>query len=245
MDCWIRNGIQYKKSLPTKRKWCLSSSFTRGAFPFTSGSPSTNGCLHTSFTSGWTSASTDSTATLLAQVSSTFRPPAKNDSWWVIHFTTGTISVKVSEIPQQQEKGSMAAITFMGTYFHKASGISKQFESDCLFTELIVFMTLIHSTHVKSTLWPTLACWIEPMWVLLGMVRTYTPWWFLLDVIFHFCPPIGTIKTMAFHLSTSWSLLGPWFSVFPDNSEAGSTVQKHVWFYWDHGFIIQAPHGYY
>ena len=156
MDCWIRNGIQYEKSLPTKRKWCLSSSFTRGAFPFTSGSPSTNGCLHTSFTSGWTSASTDSTATLLAQVSAIFRPPAKNDSWRVIHFTAGTLSVKVSEISQRQEKGALAAITFMATHFHKASGILQQFESDCLFIQLIVFMTLFHSTHtIKSTLWPT------------------------------------------------------------------------------------------
>ena len=89
----------------------------------------------------------------------------------------------------------------------------------------------------------TLACWIEPTWVLLGMVWTYTPWWFLLDVIFHFCPPMGTIKTMVFHLSTSWVLLGPWFSVFPENSQAGSTVQKHVWYYWDHGFSFKHPMG--
>ena len=45
---------------------------------------------------------------------------------------------------------------------------------------------------------------------------------FLLDVIFHFCPPMGTIKTMVFHLSTSWVKLGPWLSVFPENSQAGS-----------------------
>ena len=89
----------------------------------------------------------------------------------------------------------------------------------------------------------TLACWIEPTWVLLGMVWTYTPWWFLLDMIFHFCPPMGTIKTMVFHLSTSWVLLGPWFSVFPENSQAGSTVQKHVWYYWDHGFSFKHPMG--
>ena len=63
------------------------------------------------------------------------------------------------------------------------------------------------------------------------MVWTYAPWWFLLEVIFHFCPPMGTIKTMVFHLSTSWVLLGPWFSVFPENLQAGSTVQKHVWYY--------------
>ena len=75
------------------------------------------------------------------------------------------------------------------------------------------------------------------------MVWTYTPWCFLLDVIFHFCPPMGTIKTMAFHLSTSWVLLGPWFSVFPENSQAGSTVQKHVWYYWDHGFSFKHPMG--
>ena len=69
---------------------------------------------------------------------------------------------------------------------------------------------------------PTLACWIEPTWVLLAIVLTYTPWWFLLDVIFYyFCPLMGTIKTMVFHLSTS---LGPWFSVFPENSQGGSTV---------------------
>ena len=48
---------------------------------------------------------------------------------------------------------------------------------------------------------------------------------------FHFCPPMGTIKTMVFHLSTLWVLLGPWFSVFPENSQAGSTVHKHVWYY--------------
>ena len=66
---------------------------------------------------------------------------------------------------------------------------------------------------------------------------------FLLDVIFHFCPPMGTIKTMVFHLSTSWVLLGPWFSVFPENSQAGSTVQKHVWYYWDHGFSFKHPMG--
>ena len=66
---------------------------------------------------------------------------------------------------------------------------------------------------------------------------------FLLDVIFHFCPPMGTIKTMVFHLSTLWVLLGPWFSVFPENSQAGSTVQKHVWYYWDHGFSFKHPMG--
>ena len=48
---------------------------------------------------------------------------------------------------------------------------------------------------------------------------------------FSFCPPMGTIKTMVLHLSTSWVLLGPWFSVFPENSLAGSIGQKHVWFY--------------
>ena len=85
----------------------------------------------------------------------------------------------------------------------------------------------------------TLACWIEPAWVLLGMVLTYTPWWFLSDMIFHFCPPMGIIKTMVFHLSTSWVLLGPWFSNFPENSQAGSTVQKYVWYYWDHGFSFK------
>ena len=63
------------------------------------------------------------------------------------------------------------------------------------------------------------------------MVWAYTPWWFLLDVIFHFCPPMGTIKTMVFHLSTSWVLLEPWVSVFPEKLQAGSTVQKHVWYY--------------
>ena len=52
-----------------------------------------------------------------------------------------------------------------------------------------------------------------------------------LDLIFHFCPAMGTIKTMVSYLSTSWVLLGPWFSVFPENSQAGSTVQKHVWYY--------------
>ena len=62
-------------------------------------------------------------------------------------------------------------------------------------------------------------------------------------MIFHFCPPMVTIKTMVFHLSTSWVLLGPWFSVFPENSLAGSTVQKHVWYYWDHGFSFKHPMG--
>ena len=62
----------------------------------------------------------------------------------------------------------------------------------------------------------TLACWTVPTWVLLGMVWAYTPWWFLLDVIFHFCPPMGTIiKTMVFYLSIRWVLLGPWFSDYP------------------------------
>ena len=66
----------------------------------------------------------------------------------------------------------------------------------------------------------------------MGIIRNGVdlhPWWFLLDVIFHFCPPMGTIKTMVFDLGTSWVLLGPWFSVCPENSQAGSTVQKHVW----------------
>ena len=57
------------------------------------------------------------------------------------------------------------------------------------------------------------------------------PMVFLLEVIFHFCPPMGTIETMLFHLSTSWVLLGPWFSDFPENSQAGSTFQKYVWYY--------------
>ena len=52
----------------------------------------------------------------------------------------------------------------------------------------------------------------------LVMVSTYTPWWFLLDTIFHFCHPMDTIKTIAFHLSTSWVLFGPWFSIFPECS---------------------------
>ena len=71
-------------------------------------------------------------------------------------------------------------------------------------------------------------------WTHLGIIRNGVdlhPMGFLLDVIFHFCPPMGTFKTMVFHLSTSWVLLGPWFSVFPENSQAGSTVQKHVWYY--------------
>ena len=70
--------------------------------------------------------------------------------------------------------------------------------------------------HYQSL--PTLSCWIEPTWVLLWMVLTYTPWWFLLDTIFYFCYPMGTIKTMVFHLSTSWVLFGPWSSVFPESS---------------------------
>ena len=57
----------------------------------------------------------------------------------------------------------------------------------------------------------------------MGIIRNGVdlhPMGFLLDVIFHFCPPMGTIKTMVFHLSTLWVLLGPWFSVFPENSQA-------------------------
>ena len=50
--------------------------------------------------------------------------------------------------------------------------------------------------------WRILACWIEPTWVLLGMVWTYTPWCFSLDVIFHFCPSMGTI--FFFGLSKSY-----------------------------------------
>ena len=83
-------------------------------------------------------------------------------------------------------------------------------------------------------------------WTHVGIIRNGVdlhPMGFLLDVIFHFCPPMGTIKTMVFHLSTSWVLLGPWFSVFPENSQAGSTVQKHVWYYWDHGFSFKHPMG--
>ena len=83
-------------------------------------------------------------------------------------------------------------------------------------------------------------------WTHVGIIRNgidLQPMGFLLDVIFHFCPPMGTIKTMVFHLSTSWVLLGPWFSVFPENSQAGSTVQKHVWYYWDHGFSFKHPMG--
>ena len=92
----------------------------------------------------------------------------------------------------------------------------------------------VHNTYSRLLNWTHVG-------ILLGMVMTYTPWWFLLDVIFHFCPPMGTIKTMVFHLSTSWVLLGPWFSVFPENSQAGSTVQKHIWYYWDHGFSFKPP----
>ena len=81
-------------------------------------------------------------------------------------------------------------------------------------------------------------------WTQVGIIRNGVnlhPMVVLLDVIFHFCPPMGTIKTMVFHLSTSWVLLGPWFSVFPENSQAGSTVQKHVWYYWDHVFSFKHP----
>ena len=67
----------------------------------------------------------------------------------------------------------------------------------------------------------TLACWIEPPWVLLGMVLTYRQiWWFLRDLIFLFFSHgnylehgfsfkhlMGNIRTMAVCISwkfTSW-----------------------------------------
>ena len=66
----------------------------------------------------------------------------------------------------------------------------------------------------------------------------YCTWFFL-----HFCPPMGTIKTMVFHLSTSWVLLGPWFSVLAENSLVSIPVQKYFWYYWDHGLSFKHPMG--